>query len=160
MVHATIFVKDSINFNENLASFIGDLAAIKFVHHKYGKESKEHLTFINEDADFRKYTAHMLRGATLLDSVYSAVNPLPDSSKRQSKAWAMKKIVSTMDTLSLYFNKQPSKRYEKRLPNNAIFLSYRRYTAQQMDLNSLFESKFNADFKTMVEYFKRNYPFL
>lgn len=160
MVHATIFVKDSVNFNENLASFIGDLAAIKFVLYKYGKDSKEHLTFIHEDADFRKYTAHILRGATLLDSVYLAVAPLPDSSKRQSKVWAMEKIVAAMDTLSLYFNKQPSKRYEKRLPNNAIFLSYRRYTAQQMDLNALFETTFNSDFKTMVEYFKKNYPFL
>ena len=160
MVHATIFVKDSVNFNENLASFIGDLAAIKFVLYKYGKGSGEHLTFIYEDADFRKYTTHMLRGAMLLDSVYQSIHTLPDSSKKQSKEWAIKKIVASMDTLSLYYNKQPSKRYEKRLPNNAIFLSFRRYTAQQMDLNTVFESKFHSNFKTMVEYFKKNYPFL
>jgi predicted aminopeptidase len=160
MVHATIFVKDSVNFNENLASFIGDLAAVKFVLFKYGENSQEHLTFINEDTDFRKYTAHMLRGAALLDSVYNSVDSLPDSSKMKSKEWAMRKIVASMDTLSLYFNKQPSKRYEKKLPNNAIFLSYRRYTSQQMDLNTIFESQFNSDFKKMVDYFKAHYPFL
>jgi predicted aminopeptidase len=160
MVHATIFVKDSVNFNENLASFIGDVAAVKFVLYKYGKNSKEHLTFINEDTDFRKYTSHMLRGASLLDSIYTAVNTLPDSIKLKSKEQVMRKIVVSMDTLSLYFNKQPSKRYEKKLPNNAIFLSYRRYTAQQMDLNTLFESQFGSDFKKMVEYFKEHYPFL
>jgi predicted aminopeptidase len=160
MVHATIFVKDSVNFNENLASFIGDLAALKFVLYKYGTNSREQLTFINEDADFRKYTAHILRGAILLDSVYAAIESNNDAEKKSAKETTMKKIVASMDTISLYFNKQPSKRYEKKLPNNAIFLSYRRYTAQQMDLNSMFQNQFNSDFKTMVEYFKKKHPFL
>ncbi|MBK7650286.1 MAG: aminopeptidase [Flammeovirgaceae bacterium] len=30
MVHATVFVKDDVNFNENLASFVGDTAAYYF----------------------------------------------------------------------------------------------------------------------------------
>jgi predicted aminopeptidase len=160
MVHATIFVKDSANFNENLASFIGDLAAMKFVLYKYGKDSKEHLTFIHEDSDFRKHVAHMLRGATLLDSTYKEIESLTEPEKKRTKEVVMKKIVFSMDTLGLHFNPQPSKRYEKKLPNNAIFLSYRRYTAQQMDLNKIFEDQFQSDFKKMVEYFKYRYPFL
>jgi predicted aminopeptidase len=160
MVHATIFVKDSVNFNENLASFIGDLAAIKFVLYKYGKDSKEHLIFIHEDSDFRLYVAHMLRGANLLDSLYNAIEPLPEPEKKTAKETVMRKIVTNMDTLHLYFNQQPSRRYEKKLPNNTIFLSYRRYTAQQMDLTKMFEEQFNSDFKKMVEYFKAHYPFL
>ena len=160
MVHATIFVKDSVNFNENLASFIGDLAALKFVLHKYGSGSKEQLTFVNEDADFRKYTAHMLRGASVLDSVYTFAESKPEAEKKQAKEIALKKIVASMDTLSLYFTKQPSKRFEKRLPNNAIFLSYRRYMAQQMDLITVFQNQFHSDFKAMVAYFKERYPFL
>ncbi len=31
MVHSTIFVKDSVEFNENLATFIGDRGAEKFL---------------------------------------------------------------------------------------------------------------------------------
>jgi predicted aminopeptidase len=42
MSHATIFVKDSIDFNENLATFIGDRGAEKFLIHKYGTGSKEY----------------------------------------------------------------------------------------------------------------------
>jgi len=161
MVHATIFVKDSVNFNENLASFIGDLAALKFVVFKYGKDSEEHLTYVNEDADFRKYSAHMLRGATVLDSVYLAIaTKKTDSEKKSAKETALTNIVVKMDTLNLYFNKQPSARYQKKLPNNAIFLSYRRYAAQQLDLNSVFEDKFQSNFKAMVEYYKKNHPFL
>ena len=157
MVHATIFVKDSIDFNENLASFIGDLAALDFVIYKYGKNSKEHLTYIYEDSDFRKYNAHILRGADGLDSLYTAVVNQPIELKKEAKAKAMMEIVKQMDTLTLHFNKKPSKRFEKKLPNNAYFLSFRRYQSKQMDLHQMFEEQFQADFKRMLNYFKTNY---
>ena len=154
MVHATIFVKDSVNFNENLASFIGDLAALKFVLYKYGMNSEEHITFVNEDTDFRKYNDHMLRGADLLENVYSNNADKPEAEKKERKEQLMKSIVANMDTLSLYFNKQPSKRYLKKLPNNAIFMSFRRYMAQQLDLSNMYKDQFQSDFKKMVDYFK------
>src|SRR5690349_14303260 len=40
MSHATIFVKDSIDFNENLATFIGDRGAERFLIHKHGLHSQ------------------------------------------------------------------------------------------------------------------------
>lgn len=160
MVHATIFVKDSIDFNENLASFIGDLAALDFVIYKYGRNSKEHLTYIYEDSDFRKYSAHILRGAELLDSIYDAVASKPDEVKKEMKRESMVQIVNTMDTLTLHFNQTLSKRFEKKLPNNAYFLSFRRYQSRQMDLNEMFENQFDSDFQRMVDFFKSRYPFL
>jgi predicted aminopeptidase len=160
MVHSTIFIKDSIDFNENLASFIGDLAAVKFVIYKYGKNSEEHLTYINEDLDFRKYNAHVLRGAILLDSVYASIENLPLEKKQEAKKKAMTRIVETMDTLTLFYNKTPSKRFEKKLPNNSYFLSFRRYQSKQMDLTQMFERQFKSDFKTMVDFYKEKYPFL
>src|SRR5688572_21409953 len=36
MSHSTIFVKDSVDFNENLSTFIGDRGAEKFLAYKYG----------------------------------------------------------------------------------------------------------------------------
>lgn len=160
MVHSTIYVKDSSSFNENLASFIGDLAALKFVDFKFGKQSEEYDTYIQEDSDFRVYSAHILNGAILLDSVYEAVKEQPIEVKKEAKEEAMRIIVAAMDTLKLFGNKMPSKRFEKKLPNNAYFLSFRRYQVKQMDLNKMFEQQFNSDFKKMVEYFKERYPFL
>lgn len=69
MVHATIFVKDSIDFNENLATFIGDRGAEQFLIATHGKNSKEYLTYIGEDSDFTKYSEHMLRGTEMLDKI-------------------------------------------------------------------------------------------
>jgi predicted aminopeptidase len=160
MVHATIYVKDSSSFNENLASFIGDLAALKFVDFKYGKQSDEHFTYVHEDLDFRNFNAHILRGAFMLDSVYTAVANEPVEVKKVAKSKAMRRIVDSMDTLSLYYNAIPSKRFEKKLPTNAFFLSFRRYQSQQLDLTKMFEDKFHSDFKKMIQYFKAQYPFL
>jgi predicted aminopeptidase len=70
MVHATIFVKDSLEFNENLATFIGDRGAEQFLIAEYGIESTEYKLYVNEDQDFTKYSEHMLRGAEMLDSLY------------------------------------------------------------------------------------------
>ncbi len=39
MSHATIFVKDSVEFNENLATFIGDRGTEQFLIDKYGDTS-------------------------------------------------------------------------------------------------------------------------
>ena len=74
MSHATIFVKDSVDFNENLATFIGDRGAEKFLIYKYGEHSKEYTTYMEEDKDYLKFVDHMLRGAKVLDSLYNSMN--------------------------------------------------------------------------------------
>jgi len=160
MVHSTIFVKDSVSFNENLASFIGDCAAFDFVIYRYGRQSPEHLTYIYEDSDFRKYNAHILRGASYLDSLYEAVATQPIELKKEAKKKGMEKIVASMDTLRLHYNQHPSGRFKKKLPNNAYLLSFRRYQSEQMDLSRVFEGQFHSNFKEMVNYFKKHYPFL
>src|SRR5690606_34527823 len=85
MVHATIFVKDSVDFNENLASFIGDRGAEQFLASKYGKNSEHYLQFIQEDKEFNQYVDHILRGCDYLDSVYSAIADKPVDEKRDIK---------------------------------------------------------------------------
>lgn len=51
MTHATVFIKNNIQFNEELASFIGDQGAIEFLKEKYGENSKEYKNsfYIKED---------------------------------------------------------------------------------------------------------------
>ena len=41
LTHFTLFVKDSVQFNENLASFVGKQGAIKFLTVAYGEHSNE-----------------------------------------------------------------------------------------------------------------------
>ena len=161
MVHATIFVKDSIDFNENLATFIGDRGTEQFLKDTYGADSKEFHSYIGEDEDYLKYVEHMLRGAHMLDSLYATMGP-SDSEKEKLilKEWAMKRIVESMDTLSLALTKNPSKRFKINSPithTSSIFVSIRpnRIPFGQNGQQDLAET-----LERYIHYLTKKYPFL
>lgn len=161
MVHSTIFVKDSVEFNENLATFIGDRGAEKFLIHKYGADAATYHNYINEDKDYLKFVDHMLRGAKALDSLYQTMsNADPLAQKKEKKKMMIAKIVSTMDTLSLSLAEKPSERFKGKLPNNAYFMNFRQYQAKQNDFWGEYSGKFKGDLKAYIEYLSKEFPFL
>jgi predicted aminopeptidase len=161
MSHATIFVKDSIEFNENLATFIGDRGAEQFLLYKYGAGSKEYREYIAEDEDYLKYVDHMLRGGEMLDSLYKTFTD-DDSieEKMQRKKEAIEKIVLTLDTLTLQLTPTPSLRFRGKLPNNAYFMNFRQYQAKQDDFWCEYTVRFNGNLRAYIHYLSRKYPFL
>jgi predicted aminopeptidase len=161
MAHATIFVKDSIDFNENLATFIGDRGAEKFLIYKYGGRSKEYVSYMEEDSDYLKFAEHMLRGARFLDSLYntmSANDRVED--KLALKESAIMKVISSLDTLSLALTSTPSKRFRKELPNNAYFMNFRQYQSKQDTFGDEWRLKFRSDLRAYIKYLSEKYPFL
>jgi len=161
MSHATIFVKDSVDFNENLATFIGDRGAEQFLIHKYGIASKEYTTYIQEDRDYLKYVDHMLRGAKTLDSLYgSLLVSEPTENKKKKKQAMIQKIVSSMDTLSLELTQSPSGRFKDHLPNNAYFMNFRQYQSQQEVFWEEYRLRFSQNLTSYIAYLSAKYPFL
>jgi predicted aminopeptidase len=161
MSHATIFVKDSVDFNENLATFIGDRGAEAFLIYKYGADSKEYTTYIDEDKDYLKFVDHMLHGAQTLDSVYQTMkDDAPLEQKQKLKKATIQHIVNTLDTLSLSLTNHPSERYKDKLPNNAYFMNFRQYQSKQNIFWDEWDGGFNRDLKTYIQYLSEKYPFL
>ena len=162
MSHATIFVKDSIDFNENLATFIGDRGAEQFLRSVYGADSEQYVTYMNEDKDYVMFTDHMLRGAEKLDSLYNTLHANDSREKKlQLKKQMITKIVNALDTLSLSENKsRPSQRFDERLPNNAYFMNFMRYQAKQDLFMEEWKNEFDGDLKAYIEYLGEKYPFL
>jgi predicted aminopeptidase len=161
MSHATIFVKDSIDFNENLATFIGDRGAEKFLIYKYGTGSKEYKLYFSEDDDYLKFANHMLLATEKLDSLYNTLSESdPKEKKRALKTALIQKIVSSLDTLSLTADAKPSARYQKQLPNNAYFMNFRRYQAKQDIFWEEYRNRFNSNLKNYIHYQSEKYPFL
>lgn len=162
MSHSTIFVKDSIDFNENLATFIGDRGAEKFLISKYGSNSKEYLSYINEDVDYLAYVNHMLRGTASLDSLYATMKESdPFEQKKKLKENMIRGIISSLDTLTLSITSpKPSARFKTRLPNNAYFMNFRRYQAKQVDFWEDYRDKFGEDLQEYIRYMGSKHPFL
>lgn len=161
MVHATIFVKDSIDFNENLATFIGDRGAEKFLLTEYGHDSQEYTTYIYEDKDFTRYNEHMLKGSIILDSLYQTMlegDPLEQ--KKELKKQTIQKIVLALDTLTLLLHQKPSERFKVRLPNNTYFMNTKRYQAKQDIFWETMNTQFGGNLPAYIAHLSRKHPFL
>ncbi|HET9487767.1 MAG TPA: aminopeptidase [Chryseosolibacter sp.] len=162
MAHATIFVKDSIDFNENLATFIGDRGAEQFLLSAYGPASDEYTTYMNEDRDYLLFSDHMLRGSERLDSLYKTMNENdPVEKKIRLKRAMIQKIVQSLDTIPFSANTpKPSLRFSETLPNNAYFLNFIRYQSKQDVFMEEWRRQFNGNLKAYIEYLSDKYPFL
>ncbi len=161
MSHATIFVKDSVDFNENLATFIGDRGAEQFLIATYGVESEEYIQYMNEDYDYIGFTDHMLRGAEKLDSLYNTMQDTdPIEEKLRLKEAMIREIVETLDTLTLRTTRNPAARFADRLPNNAYFMNFVRYQGKQDVFMEEWKTRFNGDLRAYIAYLASRYPFL
>lgn len=159
MVHATIFIKDNVDFNENLASFVGDTAAYYFLASRYGKDSQQFTQYVQEDQDYRKYSRHILRGTQFLDSLYKSMKSEESIEiKKQKKEAMILQIMNSVDTLSLF---RPRKANAKgRLPNNTYFMSYHLYQARQDNFKEELDSDFGGDLKRYIKHLSEIHPFL
>lgn len=161
MSHATIFVKDSIDFNENLSSFIGDRGTENFLISEYGAQSNEYISYVNDDKDYVLFANHMLHGAEALDSLYHTMKKSdPIDQKLRLKKALIQRIVSTLDTLTLLQSKKPSEKFKTRLPNNAYFMNFRRYQAKQDLFWEDYKNNFHSDLKAYITFLSKKYPFL
>lgn len=85
MVHATVWVKGSVAFNESLASFVGDTASLEYLTDRFGAESNALQSALNRRADISTWRElqHSLYGD--LRAVYA--NPsLSNTEKLEMKA--------------------------------------------------------------------------
>lgn len=157
LTHSTIFVTDSLTFNENLASFIGEQGAKLFLQSKYGLTSPELIAYLDAESDFRKYTEHMLRGARYLDSTYLAIENVAYAQKEQYKQEAILKIVEQIDTLSFMNTSRFKGVFSKKMPNNAYFLAYHRYTSKLGIFEEELFDRFEGDLVEFINFYRNVY---
>ena len=159
LTHGTLFVKDSVTFNENLASFIGDRGAIMYLSSKYGEASPEVVQYQSEIEDELMFKNYILQSFKGLDSLYKAMVNLPVGEKKELKKNKIDQIRSDFDTLN--FKSEVYKGFFKTyIPNNTFFMSYLRYNSQQQVLEDELNLKFQGDLKRYLEYLKSKYPSL
>lgn len=158
LVHATLFVKDSVVFNENLASFIGERGAEKFLVHKYGKESDAYQRFTSSLADDDLYAEHILRGADRLDSLYGTfVDDHDQSMQAYLKQKVITEIASTIDTIGFRNGEIYRSLFRDKLPNNAYFLAYRRYRGKEDELQRQWTEVYHGDLLRFLAELKKKY---
>jgi predicted aminopeptidase len=161
LTHGTLFVKDNLELNENLASFVGDWGAVRFLSYKYGPESEELKKYEFSKKYNDAYATHVLRGGKQLDSLYATFRDQRVSVQKDTlKRNLIRQIVQSADTLLGGHLSLIRKGDETKLPNNAYFIGYQTYKSQQNLFKKEFDEKFGGDFKKYMNYLKEKYPSL
>lgn len=167
LTHGTLFVKNSLEYNENLADFVGEYGALRFLAQKYGKNSTPYRDYLATKAFYERYDDHILRGTRKLDSLYHSFKPTTAIPVKDSLKWqTIRQIVVSSDTLSDERDDSATRSVKKRrldklnLPNNAYFIGYLTYRKQQNRFRQEFEKQFGSDFKRYLTYLKQTYPSL
>ena len=110
--------------------------------------------------DFTSYVDHALRGCDFLDSLYHAIAEKPIEEKLKEKEQALRRIIKATDTLSLQILSNPAHKRLEALPNNAYFMSFRRYQSRQDDFWIEWQSIYSGNLRNFVIDLTKRYPFL
>lgn len=157
MTHATLYAKSNVDFNENLASFVGEQGAIRFLSSVYGDSSKELREYVYSKDDYDLFTRHMLQGKTMLDSLYASMEQTPEDKKKLLKSALIDSIVQALDTVSFHRKDRYAGIYRDNKPNNAYFLNFQRYDAMKARMKLQMERKFDGDIRKYLTYLKSKY---
>ena len=161
LTHGTLFVKDSVRFNENLATFIGMKGTERYLRVKYGPDNEYLLAYQNYWRDRKKLSDHILIGALYLDKLYKNMDKnLDDASKQMMKEQAINSILTSVDTLSLSKKNTYVDYYRKLKPNNTFFMSYLRYRGDLKLLENEWINIYDSDIKKMLDDYKIKFPSL
>jgi predicted aminopeptidase len=161
LTHSTLFVKDSVEFNENLASFIGTKAAKLFLISEYGKDSNQFIEYENGLKDQQKIVNFMLTSASKLDSLYTNFANQTDTAQiKKYKDEMITRIINNLDTVTFENKNEFQDFFRERKPNNAFFMNFVRYNSMEDEFERILASKFDGDLKSFLDFFKTNYPSL
>jgi len=159
LTHSTIFVKDSVTLNENLASFIGHKGAILFLQKKYNNQPEMLEEYLDEELDYNLFVEHFIRGATLLDTMYKSMqHDLILELKKEAKEDLIKKIVNSVDTLKIRDSTRIRNLFSE-LPNNTYFMSFLRYQSKQDEFDTDLKDNFENNLKAYIHFYKLKHPF-
>ncbi len=157
MTHGTVWVYGGVEYNENLADFIGERGAKLFLIHKYGKNSPAHKRYLRDLEEGERSFQHILKSAKRLDSLYQTFTPqLTKQEKLTKKEATIRDIVLGLANLELT-NTRRLKKWLKNLPNNAFFMNFRRYRGKQDLFEQECKTKYADDIIQYLAYLKQKY---
>jgi predicted aminopeptidase len=146
--HTTFYIKDQIQFDEEMATFVGNEGALNFIRHKYGEASNVYRDTMAVLEDFKTFKEVILE-------IYDQLRIIYESGRsREEKLRAKEEI---FDRSQRRFDEQYQQRFktEKFLTfrdaklNNAYIMLYVLYTQDLQIFYDLYEH-FGYDLKKTV----------
>jgi predicted aminopeptidase len=145
LFHATYYAPSSVDFNENIASFVAHKATIKFL----ATDSLALIEYIRSGTDDKNFTAFMLEKKKWLEAYYKNVKDHPQ--KRELKLKALMQVADDLKNIKGTDSSLNSVRKARILKEkNAYFIDFIQYDSMQDSLEEVFNKFYKGDLKKMV----------
>ncbi|MBN2535273.1 MAG: aminopeptidase [Spirochaetales bacterium] len=152
--HATIWVIDQVQFNEELATFVGQEGALLFLKDAYGEHSEEYSGAIAKIDDNKRFISHMKTLYRDLNALYT-MDIDPDI-KRKIRGYIIHAFKERFR--SIYYREFHNKNYKNIASfsmNNAYIMLFITYT-EDLSFFYHFLDMNDGDLKETIALFKEN----
>lgn len=150
--HATIYLKGQAQFNEELATYIGNKGALEFIKSKYGEDSEEYRNAIYASRDRQTYGTIMKKLVKDLDQIYQS-DESPESKlekKQQTIDTFRQNIKNNYDSI---FETSNYRNLGNMKINNASLAVWMTYTFD-VDLFEQLYRKKGSSLKDLMDYIR------
>ena len=152
MAHATVYFKGQTDFNEQMATFIGNRGAIDFLTEKYGSGSKEVIEAIHAQEDDLIFSRWIDQAYQRLSKLYA--EGISRDEKLRGREEVFQSIKEEFKEIKGQLKTDCYKDFEKVELNNAVLLAYHRYIHGLEKFEILYEN-LGRDLKQIIEFFKK-----
>jgi predicted aminopeptidase len=137
-LHATVFIKGQVQFNEELAEFIGSEGARLYMESRYGADSEEYRAMFASEADNKTFVAFIQKLIAELDALYtSGLDRAETLAKKEAIInAAQERFAAEYDNL---FSHDNYRGFAELPVNNAYLELYRLYHAEDNFFADLYE---------------------
>jgi predicted aminopeptidase len=151
MTHATLYFKGQTDFNERIATFVGNRGAIDFLIEKYGKGSQRVVKAIHNQEDDLLFSRWIDQACQQLSNFYA--REISRGEKLRGREELFQRLKEDFREKVVSFKTEGYKNFEKLDINNAVLLAYRRYIHRLENFQALYEDLGN-DLRKVIEFFK------
>jgi predicted aminopeptidase len=151
MTHVTVYFKGQTDFNEQMATFVGNQGAIHFLIDQYGKGSKEVVEAMHNQEDDLLFSQWIDQACQRLSNFYA--REISRDEKLRGREELFQCLKEEFREKMVSFKTEGYKNFEKLDINNAVFLAYRRYIHRLKNFQAIYEY-FGNDLRRMIDFFK------
>jgi predicted aminopeptidase len=154
-LHATVFLKGQVQFNEELAEFVGSEGARLYMERTFGPDSEEYRAMLDSEADSAVFVSFIQELIAELDLLYQSDTPR-DEKLRKKEAIIKAAQVRFDENYETLFHSGNYRGFSTLPVNNAYLELYRLYYAGGDYLEDLYRrsgrdlSRYIAAAKTLV----------
>lgn len=138
LVHATVWVKGSVSFNESFANFVGDRASFDYLEARFGVESDVYAEAIQRDEDMHRWNLLLRDLYSELNGVYQDMTT-DDDTKRERRSILYASLPLRARDAGFHEPERFIAAAEKGPWNNARLMQYRTYNTKTELFETVYE---------------------